>query len=317
MSVFQAVARQTKVSGISDKENNNSNSKINNRFNNLSNTHFSNYVHTNNLLHHNNQKNDSQLVEKHINSNIQFNFANIQTKLKVSQPGDVYEQEADRIAEQVMKISDSESYDYTRVDRKCKSCQEEEENQLKISRKENSYANSTNKPRISEGAEDISNTLSQSGSPLDSYTREFMESRFGYDFGNVRIHNDRYSAESTRSINALAYTVGNDVVFGEGAYSPATFEGRTLLAHELTHVIQQTRAHSFTHNSYLNYLIPSNSLDERESEAYKIIASSNRRHLSILRTDEPMVSRVPAASRCSRSSRQRWLHAHTASIVIL
>ncbi len=67
-----------------------------------------------------------------------------------------------------------------------------------------------------------------------------MEPRFGHDFGNVRIHTDNRAAESARSVNALAYTVGDDVVFDAGAYRPGTESGRRLIAHELTHVVQQS-----------------------------------------------------------------------------
>jgi Putative regulator of cell autolysis len=66
-----------------------------------------------------------------------------------------------------------------------------------------------------------------------------MESRFGYDFSGVRIHTDAKAAESARAIDALAYTVGRDVVFGTGQHTPETGAGRLLLAHELTHVVQQ------------------------------------------------------------------------------
>lgn len=78
------------------------------------------------------------------------------------------------------------------------------------------------------------------GSPLDSETKKFMESSLDYDFSNVRIHRDSRAAESARSVNALAYTVGQDIIFGSGQYAPETNEGQRLLAHELTHVLQQT-----------------------------------------------------------------------------
>jgi hypothetical protein len=67
-----------------------------------------------------------------------------------------------------------------------------------------------------------------------------MESRFGYDFGRVRIHTDERAARSANSVNALAYTIGYDIVFGEGQYQPNTLDGIRLLAHELAHVAQQT-----------------------------------------------------------------------------
>jgi hypothetical protein len=85
----------------------------------------------------------------------------------------------------------------------------------------------------------VHDVLSSPGQPLDSGTRAFMEPRFGFDFSRVRVHTDSRAAESARAVNALAYTVGHDVVFGEGQYTPETHEGRGLLAHELTHTIQQ------------------------------------------------------------------------------
>jgi hypothetical protein len=82
--------------------------------------------------------------------------------------------------------------------------------------------------------------LRSPGQPLDQATRAFMEPRFGHDFSQVRVHTDAKAAESARAVNALAYTVGRDVVFGEGQYSLGMTQGRRLLAHELTHVLQQT-----------------------------------------------------------------------------
>jgi hypothetical protein len=87
----------------------------------------------------------------------------------------------------------------------------------------------------------VRSALTAPGQSLDGATRTFMESRFGYDFSQVRVHTDANAAESTRAVHAQAYTVGNDVVFGAGRYSPATSPGRTLLAHELAHVVQQSR----------------------------------------------------------------------------
>jgi hypothetical protein len=75
---------------------------------------------------------------------------------------------------------------------------------------------------------------------LDAAPRSFMESRFGATFSGVRVHADGPAAESARGLNALAYTVGNNIVFGAGQYTPGTANGNRLLAHELTHVLQQT-----------------------------------------------------------------------------
>jgi hypothetical protein len=85
----------------------------------------------------------------------------------------------------------------------------------------------------------VHEVLRSPGHPLDPATRAFMEPRFGHDFSGVRVHADAKAATSARAVNALAYTVGRDVVFGAGQHSPATATGQRLLAHELTHVIQQ------------------------------------------------------------------------------
>jgi hypothetical protein len=88
----------------------------------------------------------------------------------------------------------------------------------------------------------VHDVLNSPGQPLDAGTRAFMEPRFGQDFSNVRVHTGTKAAESALAVNALAYTVGRDVVFGEGTYKPKTSEGMRLLAHELVHVVQQTRS---------------------------------------------------------------------------
>jgi hypothetical protein len=85
----------------------------------------------------------------------------------------------------------------------------------------------------------VEQVLASPGRPLDESTRAFMESRFGYDFGCVRLHQDEQAARSARSVDALAYTVDHHIVLGSGASDPASESGRRLLAHELTHVVQQ------------------------------------------------------------------------------
>jgi hypothetical protein len=87
----------------------------------------------------------------------------------------------------------------------------------------------------------VGDVLRSPGQPLDRATRAFFELRFGHDFNRVRIHTDSQAAESARAINALAYTVGRDVVFGAGGFDPSTDCGKRLLAHELAHTIQQDR----------------------------------------------------------------------------
>ena len=88
----------------------------------------------------------------------------------------------------------------------------------------------------------VHEVVNSSGRPLDAATRNFFEPRLQFDFSRVRIHANHRAAASARAVNALAYTVGRDVVFGAGQYAPDTPEGKRLIGHELTHVVQQSRA---------------------------------------------------------------------------
>jgi hypothetical protein len=154
----------------------------------------------------------------------------LQAKLRVSQPGDIYEQEADRVAEQVMRMP------VPGLQRKCAKCNEDEKGILHfkgLSHEVHSDQN-RNVPSI------IPEILHSQGEPLNRDTRTFMEERFGYDLSQVRVHYGVAAARSARELNAQAYTVGHDIVFGEGHFTPDTHQGRLLLAHELTHSLQQT-----------------------------------------------------------------------------
>jgi len=101
---------------------------------------------------------------------------------------------------------------------------------------------STYNSNVGEVPSIVHEALRSPGRSLDKETREFMEPRFGHDFSGVRIHSDAAAAESARAVNALAYTVGKDIVFGNGQYRPSSIEGRMLMAHELVHTIQQRDA---------------------------------------------------------------------------
>ncbi len=88
----------------------------------------------------------------------------------------------------------------------------------------------------------VHEVLRSPGEPLDTATRIFMEPRFGHDFSNIRVHSGAQAAESAQAVNALAFTVGRNVVFGAGQYAPRTVGGQRLLGHELTHAVQQGMA---------------------------------------------------------------------------
>lgn len=163
----------------------------------------------------------------------------IQTKLTINEPGDHYEREADAAADRVMRMTDT-SINPTgffklasdTIQRKCQTCEEEEKH---VHRKESS----TGEVHSSNDLNSYISNLSSSGQSIPESSRKFFEPRFGHDFSNVKIHTDAVAAKSAQSINALAYTTGNHVVFNQGQYSPGTEQGQRLMAHELTHVVQQ------------------------------------------------------------------------------
>jgi hypothetical protein len=164
-------------------------------------------------------------------------------KLRISQPGDALEQEADRIAEQALRRPGPDRPGpglhpapiHALSIQRCYAACENEELQRK-----------TQDPQVegaaTSGLDSVAITLRQGGRALDPAARAFFEPRFGADFGAVRIHTDSQAAASARAVNALAYTVGNHVVFDTGRYAPHSWAGKRLLAHELAHTLQQQDA---------------------------------------------------------------------------
>jgi hypothetical protein len=169
--------------------------------------------------------------------------AKMQTKLAISQPGDAFEQEADRVAEQVMRMPEAIvqsqpliSREETGIQRKCPKCKEGDKEVFQakaITGQASGTPSGLNVPPI------VHEVLRSPGQQLDAATRTFMEPRFGHNLQNVRVHSDAKAGESAQAVNALAYTVGKDIVFGAGRYAPGTEKGQRLLAHELVHTIQQ------------------------------------------------------------------------------
>ncbi|MBN2007095.1 MAG: DUF4157 domain-containing protein [Anaerolineae bacterium] len=169
----------------------------------------------------------------------------LQTKLTVSEPGDEYETEADQVAEQVMKMPVSMTP--PPVDGEGNNGEDPRDSNRPAAL--NRYVQRAPVQRSSDdgigGNEVDSNVESRiqnmqhGGKPLPETERNFFESRMGVDLSNVNIHNDSEAAATSADLNAQAYTVGSDVAFGAGKYAPGTTAGRRLLAHELTHVVQQ------------------------------------------------------------------------------
>ncbi|CAH1385258.1 eCIS core domain-containing protein [Candidatus Nitrotoga sp. M5] len=204
----------------------------------------------------------------------------IQAKLKIGQPNDKYEQEADRVAEQVMRMPEPKVQQPSQADaryggkksgfsvsnaggavqRQQKKQEEfiqakplaqqispliqmqpdEADDEKLIQAKSTGDVTPSVTPSISTGIQ----SLQGGGRPLSKSERNFFEPRFGADFSGVRVHSDARAAGLARSVNARAFTHGNNVVFGSGEYSSGSLGGRGLLAHELTHVVQQGGDHA-------------------------------------------------------------------------
>ena len=156
----------------------------------------------------------------------------MQPKLAIGDVNDPLEREAEKVADEVMHTLTPEAALTSaapQVNRKCASCEEEDE---KLQRKEGGRGPEIAPPIVHE-------VLRSPGQPLGAKSRAFFEPRFGHDFSQVRVHADDRSSQSARAVNALAYTVGPQIVFGAGLYQPDAPSGQRLLAHELTHVVQQ------------------------------------------------------------------------------
>jgi hypothetical protein len=219
------------------------------------------------------------------------NRLGLQTKLRFNEPGDIYEKEADRVANQVIHAPESGvaaarlSPAAAGVQRKCEcggrcdDCKAGAGDQhLQMKPAGPGSAHSATAPPI------VHQVLNSPGRPLDAATRAFMEPRFGHDFSDVRVHADEHAMDSARRIHARAYTVGQDVVFAGNQFSPGTTEGKKLLAHELTHVVQQEQArfaglqrspdqflecttcHKPMSGSYTPFLIPSTHIETDDKD---------------------------------------------------
>jgi len=193
----------------------------------------------------------------------------VQTKLTVGEPDDVYEKEADQMAEKVVRslhgggsaggeagaiqekpmfgaagaIREKPTFGEKRAQRKCAACEEEEHLQKKDEDMTSSGDTaSPGRPVPSADTPSLEQALQSSkggGSPLPAGTKQQMESSFGTDFSQVRIHQDSNAVQMSRDLHAQAFTHGSDIYFNAGKYDPGSREGQGLLAHELTHTIQQ------------------------------------------------------------------------------
>lgn len=184
----------------------------------------------------------------------------IQRKLSIGAVDDPLEEEADAMADRVMRMPEN-----TFIQKKCSHCEEEEsiqrkpfafiqkkcahcEEEEKVQRRpfhffiQKKGIESNNIESNNVASDIISNQIQSTrggGSPLPERTKSFMESRFDADFSGVRIHTGHYASDVSEKLNAQAFTVGNDIYFNRGTYNPESDSGKNLIAHELTHTIQQ------------------------------------------------------------------------------
>ncbi len=149
----------------------------------------------------------------------------------------------------------------------------------------------------------VHEVLRSPGQPLDSATRAFMEPRFGHDFSQVRVHTDALATESARAVHALAFTVAPHLVFDAGQYAPQTSNGRRLLAHELTHVIQQRGS-----SSGITALADVDHPAEREAEAVAQHLHESPMGLASLQTHQPArgLHRQPAPATTAGMTRTEF-----------
>jgi len=158
----------------------------------------------------------------------------MKTKLTIGQPGDDYEQEADRVAEQVMRMPESTDLGEEVTD-------QSGANPTISSAGPHIRSLSPNLPGLSVAVpSSVDKALASPSTPMGSALQQDMERRFGQDFSDVRVHTGKEAEDSAQEVSAAAYTVGHDIVFGEGQYFPDSHQGRKLISHELTHVLQQT-----------------------------------------------------------------------------
>ena len=169
--------------------------------------------------------------------NLNNNALAIQLKLSVGAVNDPLEHEADTMADKVMRMPE------TPFIQRC-SCGTRDDERVQLKPVVNSITPFIQAKGDGGGtaSESVSNKIQStkgSGNPMARETKSFMESRFGQDFSGVRVHHGDYAAQMSRELNAQAFTTGRDIYFSSGKYAPESSEGKRLLAHELTHVVQQ------------------------------------------------------------------------------
>ena len=169
-------------------------------------------------------------------------------------------------------------------------------------------------PRQNQAPPVVHDVLRSPGQPLDSTTRDFMESRFGQDFSGVRLHTDSQAHVSAHAVSAAAYTVNNHIAFRSGQYSPQTNDGRKLIAHELTHTLQQPGTGSHT-GSELTIDDSTSALEKQAEHSEQFVSApvsplpgKSHGHANLLGSTLPVIQRQPAPASMSDPARYQQTH---------
>lgn len=162
----------------------------------------------------------------------------VRPQLTLGAPDDAHEREAEAVARQVMAPGSGPPDPQTTVRRQCTACAEKAHDET-LRRRETPGASPAATATLAGAQAQAIHGLRGQGQPLPAGERQFFEPRLGASLSQVRLHTDAPAARLAGSLSARAFAVGQDLVFGAGQYRPGTLEGRRLLAHELTHVLQQ------------------------------------------------------------------------------
>ena len=176
----------------------------------------------------------TQIISEKTSSSAANNIV-IQRSLAIGAVNDPLEHEADAVADKVIRMPEPNF-----IRRKCANCEEEEKVQRKPLASFIQKMGNDSGMTASDSVTQKINSTKGGGNNLDRGTKSFMESRFGSDFSDVKIHTGDYAVQMSQELNAQAFTVGNDVYFNSGKYNPDSESGKHLLAHELTHTVQQS-----------------------------------------------------------------------------
>ena len=223
----------------------------------------------------------------------------VEPKLSIGEASGPLEREADQVADSVATGASrgriavaAKAAAPGQLSRKCTSCEAEDEAELL-------QAKSAGTTAPGEVPHTVYEVLASPGRALDASARSLFEARFGADFSQVRIHTGSKAQQSAAAVNALAYTVGRDIAFGQGRYQPGSLEGQRLIAHELTHVLQQRGASPVPPDGRLS-VGPSGTEEERQARrtgyqgGARAVGETGRanRRPTVMRADPDAVSQV-------------------------